>query len=486
MFSWIRNRKRSALLVAFIVIPILAGSARRAVWLYNAAPTPRIDTIALMNEIVAAGQPAGENAWDIYYDLLVNKFQASSNGAGAGFARFEQLRIDGPMGEGAWDAIDRTPWLALIDEFSEELGMLAAAADRPRFHKPYRTGLTALDPPDAASPAAFGPFWSILLPEQGMLRRLGAINAGVMRAAAHTGEWRVAADRFRAGLRFGRLLTQQATLIESLVGITVIDLTLYEAARIADELEMPDEAATMFIEEIDAFGYSSAEAAARIIENERRTTLDAVQWVFTDNGAGDGVPLPAHAFAIDNGAPTRAERLWNILGPIMWKRRAETVRLTEQYFDRLGGAVADPAGRIRSDALEQQMLDNTVVGTLSEMLIPALSRISRVMSATESRLAGVRVMMRLEQVRAAAGALPGSLEGALGAEAVDPVTGRVFEFEPLAGDPAGRAYELRLPWSGLIEGRFLAPIAVINEPRPAMSAAPTPPTPAGEIVGNDP
>ncbi len=488
MFSWIRNRKRSALLIAVIVIPILSGSAWRAVWLYSAAPTPTVDTLALMNEIVAAGQPAGENAWDLYYDFLVNKFQASSNGVGSGFARLEQLRIDGPIGEGAWDAIDRTPWLALIDEFSEELGMLAAAADRPRYHKPYRSGLTALDHADAAAADPPEPAWMILLPELSYLRRLALVNAGVMRAAAHAGNWKEAAVRFRVGLRFGESLTRQAAALEGLVGAGMMQIALSEAARISDEFDIQPEAAAMFIAELDSIEFSSARVTPRLLAGERGLALDAIQWTFTDNGAGDGAPILSLISALSNSrTPTPLERMSNILGVMYYPRRAHVERVVGEYFDMLIESTNDAERRLNIDRSENGAVGAlAITGNLKNWLAPSLSRLFVTMSHTESRLAGVRVMMRLEQLRAATGAWPGSLEGALGAEAVDPVTGRVFEYEPLAGDPAGRAYELRLPWSGLIDGRFLAPIAVINEPRPAMSAAPTPPTPAGEIVGNDP
>lgn len=482
MFAWITRKPVAALVAAIIMFPILAGSAWRAVWLYTVEPNPTADTITMMNEFVAAGQPAGDNAWDVYYDLLINRFQASNNGSGSRLARLEHLRVDKALGHGAWDEIDRTPWLALIDEFREELDMLVTAADRRNFVKPYAATRTALEPVIDA-PGALAPFWSVMLPDLGYLRRLGMVNAGVMRASAHAGDWRDAADRFRAGLRLGEFLTRQGTAIESLVGVAIMHTALYEAARIADELDIPPDAARMFIAEIDALGYSAAIAAARMFNGERRMALDAVQWTFSDDGAGDGVPLPAHVYAIDTGVPTRAERLQNIFGPMLYKRREETVRLTNDFFDLLTQSAADPQRRIDARPLERELFDTTLTGSLMELILPSLARVSRTLSVVESHLAGVRVMMRLEQAHAATGAWPDSLEAAFGAEALDPVSGEPFEYVRLADDPGGRAYELRLPWTGLLDARSLASIAVINEPREPLSVAPAPPAPASETIG---
>ena len=482
MFSWVGRWPRIALIGVGVWTLLLAGSGAFAWRLYHLDPHPTVDTVAEMNARVRRDQPAGDNAWDALSDIIVNDLGLSPPNYGRRFRRLGQFARDVTILAGPWGAMDRAPYVGVLGDFRPTLDAMADAVDRPVFAKPYVHAGDALTGEQDAE--ARHPFWMILLPELNPLRRLGTLNAFALRAAAETSDWDTATRRFRAGLRLGRGLTRQSSLIEGLVGAALIYETVNEAARLTNEHDIPVSVARDWIGEIEGLHYVSRDVILRGLETESTGIFDAVQFLFSDDGAGSGVALGVDTDIIGlngGGAPAALSdlgRASNLVAPFLFFSRRATEAEITAHFDRLMGAVDLPPAE-RSDAVRAIDADaQTSMKTMAGLILPAFRGGIDTFAGADSALAGLRVMLLLEIEHAQTGAWPESIVEALGDAPIDPVSGEPFLYELLTDDPAGRAYELRVPWVDAD-----SPLSVINPPREALPGTlPTPPVPSADLL----
>ncbi len=454
MFTWIQRRPHAALRAALIAAVLLAISGWQIHRLMSLEPTPPTGALAALNESASRGRPAAPNAWNALQTIINAHPDLRRSSAGEFALLLTRSGDDFIMFAGPWDGMNRSTHLAALDRLGPMLADLDAALELPAYFSRYNFELGS--DADAAGQGSISN--AVILPHIGPHVVLGWINAIAMRADAEAGRFDSVARRLRTGLSLGTNLSAQQFLIEGLAGQAIVTTHLIEAARLVAEIDLPPDAIAGLLAEFDRAAGMIDAANMTALEGERFILHDFIAWTFTDDGAGDGRFIPAAESRLNGGPGSGIGRLQNVLSPIFPGRRATTA-VVNKYYDTLIAAGSLPRNE-RAAALAEVQRKYSRSGGLPGVLTLTLPSIEALMDRADglrSRLEGVRAMLLLEARLAKTGALPVSLADAIGAAAIDPVSGEEFEFETEPDGPGGRPYEIRMPWFSKSVDRIVNP-----------------------------
>ena len=456
MFTWIQRWPHTALRAALIAAVLIAISGWQVWRLMSLEPTPPTGALAALNESARSGRPDGPNAWDALQLIIDAHPDLHRTNTGEFALLLTRSSDDFIMLAGPWDGMNRSAHLAALEQVRPMLADPDAALELPAYFSRYNFEVGA----DADVVGRGSISNGVILPHIGPHVALGWINAIAMRADAEARRFDSVARRLRSGLTLGTNLGAQQFLIEGLSGQAIVITHLIETARLIVEHDLTPDAIAGLQKEIDRATRQLDAAEMTSLEGERFILHDFIGWTFTDDGAGDGRFIPAAESRLNGGPGSGIGRLQNVISPIFPGRRVTTA-VVNGYYDMLIAAQSLPRNE-RAAALAEVQRTYSRSGGLPGVLTLSLRSIEAMMERADSlrsRLAGVRAMLLLEARLAETGALPVSLAEAIGAAAIDPVSGEEFEYETEPDGPGGRPFEIRMPWlSNWVE-------RVVNPPR---------------------
>lgn len=452
MFAWTRRWPRVAIGVLVFVFLTSALSFGRIVHALRAKPNPTIDSIALANALLAAETPPGANAWETVRSIIVDDLGvgASAPVTTDWLSRFDTARRHNEyawLEAGAWEDADRSEAVALLDDIRPLLAPLARTLEEPAFAIPIThagDGLTG--ELDTQARRSITQAW-FNQTEFAWLRRFPEVLGRMLRIDAQRGDWDSFLTNTRVVLRLSDGTMRGTTVYHTLVGYGNISATAREIAHALNEHDLPPTVLAALLSTIEEAAARFADAESLLIRAEMLDIRDLVQWTFTDDGAGDGRFIPAefHREVGALSAPNRiTDVILNLLGGAVSRR--QTLSTIDEAERRLHALIGAPPEQLITGADQFTRWWRTQSGFTSEA--PLAEQALPWIASTSTRLAGVRLMLLIELHRARTGRTPANLEEAATPEdTIDPVSGRSFIYTPTPGDPHGRRYTLRMPWS---------------------------------------
>jgi hypothetical protein len=146
------------------------------------------------------------------------------------------------------------------------------------------------------------------------------------------------------------------------------------------------------------------------LETERLILHDAIQWTYTDDGAGNGHFSPSGAQALANTQPNAAALVTNPFAAWFFADRKSVEERTNAYFAAAAEQASKPM-RSRDFAQAGAVISNLGRGhLLLGILAPPLKNLLAADAQTTQMDRGVRILLALEAFEAQRGRLPDSLD----------------------------------------------------------------------------
>jgi hypothetical protein len=433
-------RPRNVVLVLLAVFLVWAGSWIR--WALTVEPNPTVDYAAELEQLSAAAQPPGEDAWPhlqaamAILDRVELAFPLGSRPI-EHERGFDHAVLDDPEASPESVALlgEVIAWLQAEGAYEH----LARTASCPRMVRPLRTDggmLLAAHMDDLASAR--------------MLAKWRMVSA---RLALEDGHVDDALDAFEQTMALGRLYTWQPTIIDTLIARAIIARARSELTFALMERQFDRESLSRIIDLLDEDGRLGPIQLQ--LEGERRFFLDLVQRIFSEDADGDGVILPAFGDHLDPTAipssppadPEGLDRLTNLLGPFFPSRR-EIVDRMGRVYDALEdmAAMPFPARGAAHVHLQMRILDLGSRFRFLSIPIPSIGKTIDQCDVTTCNLRGLRLLAAIELYRVDRGHYPASLDdlvpSILPELLIDPVSGLPFVYRTLEDDPYGRGFLL--------------------------------------------
>ena len=457
MFTWMRHWPRHALAAFAATLAVLAFGAWRTWALINAQPHPTVDTIAQLNALALEGQPEGENAWDAYvaaYDeAFPNADALPREQQPNGFMRRSEIY------RGAWEDTDRTPLIEWLDEHRALLDRVDEISQLERFVPVFKHGATTA--PDGREFASLVLVRSSDQIDWRAIDTLQNLNISQMRVSAEAGDWDDVAARMRTGLRIAIQRSKWPRSMDLLRMISSYALMRSAVSFILNEYDVPTPACQAMLDALDAWDVDMDLVLRRVGEATSIEYVDAIQWLHTSSG----VPLLTEWDNEFNSLPMSIRIL--IERPLRpWAPGDAHARDVAQRY------IAHFERTLTLTHKDFQANHHMYRGHKHHKALMVVGMTAaagmKTIRALESFHAALRVMLRLEMYFNEMGHWPDSLLDAMSeAEARDPFSGEMFEYELAPNDQSGRPYELRIGWYSSARDAN-----VVNRPRQPLQMQP--------------
>lgn len=278
--------------------------------------------------------------------------------------------------------------------------------------------------------------------ELGGARRLARGRAASMRIALSEGDLEEVVAAFDQQLAMAETISCQVGLINALVGMSIAGSALDELAGELIETEFDEATCRRLTDVLERRRLAPVDL---VVAGERIAFLDATQWMFSDDGAGDGFMLPD---AVTEGIPAGPGFVRAALSRFYLASRAECVEVYERFVREC----------LREAELPQAMRwqglfrPDEFLGGLGRRFVPvslmlgALDKALRNYSVVRLRWDAARIMLALEAHVARHGRYPEALEDLvpsfLPRVPEDPFAGVALGYGTVEGDSDGRRYLL--------------------------------------------
>jgi hypothetical protein len=348
-------------------------------WLFASKPNPTVDYLEIINEPVQA-VPVEDRAWPMLAQVLLQLEPLPEGLRGVVRSEFAALRPGSQHWPAASEWLESNrPLIPLVSEAAHESvwGFVYSSEDSRRFileHAKLRgdevdedslvRGPGPLDPPTI----------SIRLPALSDMRELGWLLALESRAQAAAGDFAAAWKSVDTAYRLGVLLTGGQTLIEQLVGTTITNVATAEMRSLLQGAE----------DDMKADAFEAALAESLIAQppvdlapnylGEALMFKDAVQYLFTDDGQGNGRLIPEQYAKIDGVIEGSRPELpkgvsreaYYVAVAALHADRQETLAKWDEVWNRMSETLAlplyeprrarytEPIERLKADPLEKQ------------------------------------------------------------------------------------------------------------------------------------
>ncbi len=432
--SWFRTRN----VAVGLSVVLIAVIAYRIYWTATAEPAPVIDYAARIVELCESAQPDGDNGWPLLTEAAAHTVEVEAlvlemefRPREEGFLFSLQYSFINDWGV----TVDIEPERVALRMLRERgaFDLMAEAARRPRMVRPV-TGPS--------------PLWnSLALSELSHFRTMAQARAASMRLAFRDGDTAEGVAAFEQTLALARACGSQADLIDHLTGMAIGTLALDHIRHELMEGSLDAATCRALLDALDRQLPLSRPHVA--LEGERAIFLDMIQWMFTDDGHGDGRLDVGkfNQFATGAGMSSLARALGTVRSMFV-AGRAETTRLVNEFYD---GLVAESKlsplerseSRFDADLFTGRLATRHL---LLELMIPAAGKFLDNADARRVTTEGFRIMVGLAAYQARHAAYPDALDRLapefLAEVPVDPTHGGPFRYRLLSDDPHRRPYLL--------------------------------------------
>ncbi len=434
---WYRPRTIAlALLLAFV-----GWLSYLVYWAVTVQPNPSTDYAKKLEELSAASQPPGENAWPMLMEatrIMLDVETELSN------------RDDD------FDHFDFGP-IYLDDTSPEVLSKLRHTIAELRASGAFDQLALAAQRPNAVRLYSYLPDESLIfqtLPSIGHLRRLARARIASMFQALAEGDADEAVAALDQTLYVAQVNTHQSLIIDQLVGRAIAVET---AGRLRHALMQHQLDATTYAQLLKTFQQRLPLGPTKIaLQGERLIMLDMIQHVYSDDGTGGGRLLLAEigdmvqmTGAGSSTSRPKGERLALVnLAGFFYANRTEITEAANDFFDQFIRLSRLSRAERRADPFGENAIFQTMGWRFMplNMLMPALGRAIDARDAIDCEIAGTIIMLALQQYRAETGQYPDSLDELAPAilEVIpsDPFSVDGFVYRKLADEPLGKGYML--------------------------------------------
>lgn len=407
---WFRPRNVFPPVLA-VVLTFVGWLTYLVYWALTVQPNPSVDYAKQMQALSIDNQPKGDNGWPLLMQALslVREIEEPLSREEESSHRLDYLDF-GIIYEPNADENEIVKLNRALKKLESEgvFDLLAQAAECSNAVGPPRRSET-------------GPLLNVLLPELSGLRLLAYARIASMYFAIAEGNNDEAIKALDETLYIARSLAYQPILVEQSVGQ---EIALKACKRLRNAVTRRD---------IDQPTLSRFLASCRRllplgsltigIESERLLFHDTIQYLFSDNGRGNGRLLFSQLddVGIMNigdisdmswspfGGRQSFPAIANVAG-IAFADRKETAGVVDRYFD----AFTHQAKMSREQRLADPFDDNEFRQLnwrhpIPKLLLPAIVGIIDKRDGVECQIAGTILMLSIEQYRAGSGHYPGSL-----------------------------------------------------------------------------
>ena len=427
--------------VLAVILTIVGWLTYLMYWALTVQPNPSTDYAKKLEELSAASQPLGENAWPILMEA----------------ARIlQEVETELSNRDDDFDPFDFEP-IYLADTSLEVLSNLQHTIAELRAAGAFDQLALAAQRPNAVRLHSYPPDESLIfqtIPDVAQLRRLARARIASMYQALAQGDADEAVAALDQTLYVAQVNTHQSLIIEQLVGRAIAAAA---AGRLRQALMHHQLDATTYARLLKTFQQRLPLGPTKIaLQGERLIMLDMIQHVYSDDGAGGGRLLLAEIGDMVQMTGAGSSTSWPKgeglaivnLGGFFYANRTEITETANDFFDQM----IRRSRLSRADRRADPFDENAVFEKLDwrymplNMLMPALGRAIDARDAIDCDLAGTIIMLALEQYRTQTGQYPDSLQelspAILEDIPSDPFSIDGFVYRTLANDAAGRGYVL--------------------------------------------
>lgn len=423
-----------ALLFAFV-----AWISYLIYWAVTVQPNPSTDYAKKLQELSAASQPPGENAWPMLAEAarILTEVQSALEDADDRVSPF--------------DHFDFEP-LYLSDTSPEVLSKLLHTIAELRAAGAFDQMSLAAQRPNAVRLHSYRPDESLIfhtIPDIGHLRTLALARIASMYQALAQGDADEAVAALDQTLYVAQAHTHQSLIIEHLIGLAIATKAVGRLRQALMQNQFEAKTYARMLETIQQrLPFGSNEIA---IHGERLILLDMIQRVYSDNGKGGGRLLLAETDDIlqtSMGSPTSGVPAIANLGGLLYANRTEITRATNDFFDQFIRLSMLSRAERRADPFDEDVFVHALGWryTPLNMMIPALGRFVDSRDVIDCEIAGTIIMLALEQYRAETGQYPGSLQNLtpsiLEVIPLDPFSVDGFVYRKISDKRLGKGYVL--------------------------------------------
>ena len=280
-----------------LLVTVAAGAGWTAYLTYG-VPTPTVDYVAKLNETVVTTSEQ-DRAWPLLREALIHMKPIPEA------LRLNNKNLPKPGAEG-WD--EAKPWL---ESNRGIVGPLIEASKKPSMGFVYGNKLsfeymreraklnqeTAKQPhewnTDRVTDPLAPPTLALLLPHLSDTRTAAKLLVFDARESLSHGDFESAWASLDGAFRLGAHLMSGRTLIEQLTGIAVVSLAMKEMRSALHSNQQSMTAERLALINGGALTSTSPDLFKFDILTERFIFEDVVQYVFTDDGAGNGRLIPS-------------------------------------------------------------------------------------------------------------------------------------------------------------------------------------------------
>ncbi|MEE8154076.1 MAG: hypothetical protein V3T53_03835 [Phycisphaerales bacterium] len=409
---WYRPRNVLPPLLA-AVLTLVGWLTYLVYWALTVEPNPSVDYAKQMQALSIDSQPKGDNGWPLLMQglSLVHEIEEPLSRDEDSSYRLDYLNFniiyEPNADENEVGKLNR----ALTNLESEGVfDLLAQAAECTN----------AVGPPRRSES---GPLLNVLLPELGYLRLLAYARIASMHFAIAEGNNDEAIRALDETLTIARALTYQPTLIEQRSGH---HLLLEICKRLRNAIKEQDIGQPILSRYLESIRRHLPLGSLTIgIEDQRLLLRDTIQYLFSDNGHGNGRLLfsqfdEAGIMNIGDisdlswspfGGRESFPAIANVAG-IAFADRTETTGMVDRYFDAsIRQAEMSREQRLANPFDEQEFYQqlNWQHPILKLLLFP-MTRVIDERDEVECQIAGTILMLAIEEYRAEHGQYPATLE----------------------------------------------------------------------------
>jgi len=354
---------------------------------------------------------AAEEAWSLLMDALaeMNRVVTEFNAEIAAVNPEPRWEFDGPQVDFLMAQANPRP-----RDLRREREAILRLREAGVFEKSTRFADSA---PGLARRQHSGMLIGLLLPELSTARQFAQARLASATFALEEGDHAEAAQAYREIFAIAHTLGLQETLISWLVDVAISTMALNELRAVLNEHDFDEP----FLHSIlDALNRYEMPPVAHALESERIAFLDTVQWMFSDNGEGDGYLLPSGSQQLTGimGAPMADPGMPAFVTAFFARfqlaTRAETVTAYHDMMDDIIAAANKPrteregALDAHEAALDAMARDRRNI--LIAALMPAVARVIDSDHIARVMFEGTRLFVAVELFRARHGRLPESLD----------------------------------------------------------------------------